>query len=79
MKAFFVIFFFADVVGVLAQTLTGKVVNTWDEEPMYGGCVVLAKDSVIGFVENDGTFHVQVPVDAKEISFRFIGFHSLIV
>lgn len=59
-----------------AQTrlVKGKVNSSLDNEPLIGASVIVSGTTIGTITDMDGNFSLQIPVNANELTFSFVGF-----
>jgi len=67
----------ASVSPILAQRITGEIVDKSDRSPVIGASIVLVSDKSIGTISgNDGSFSLNIPRNVGEISVSYLGYKS---
>lgn len=61
-------------VSAQSRTITGKVLSSDDNVPIPGVNVVVKGTSVGSFTDMDGNYQIDVPQNATELSFSFVGY-----
>lgn len=61
---------------VLAQTITGQVIDASTQEPLEGATVIESETSNGTATDTDGTFSLQLISDRNEITISFIGYKT---
>ena len=73
--ALFVCLFFG---GAIAQkTVTGKVINSGDKQPVAGATVQVKNTNTISQTGSDGNFSIKVPSDTSSLLITVIGYEQL--
>ncbi len=59
------------------KTVTGKVINNGDKQPIAGATVMVKNTSTATQTSADGSFAIAVPSDSSSLIFSVVGFESL--